>query len=501
MTSTAAAPTPEHPHAPAHPDSPAHPSHDPSDTTRERLFSAKHLPVAAGIVALVTLGAFENRATISILPTATRALDGLAWFGPANAASMVTFMVAVAIGGRWVDRAGSRTVLLAGLATFALAQVVTASSPTMAAFIIGRGISGLAEGFIDVSTLVFAARALPEHLRAKVFATFAAAWILPSVLGPGAAGVAESLVGWRLVFLLPTFLLVPAVLMILPGLRRVSEQNAERTDAQQTPDDKPLLPAIGLAVAVALLSVGGPLAFDGGPHRYAGLTSLVTGAALLVVTIRAALPAGTLRVANGIPAVVALRTLLVIAFGGIGAFIPLMLDVTHDVGPAVAGVSLSITGVFWAAGSAIHGLDAVQARFDAASRVRLGLTLIALGAIGPSLLSLDVVGIVPGLLGWTLASTGMGMASPSLATEIFALAPEHEQGQATAASQIGASLGSVLTTAGAGAFIAARHDSLDGGVFAVIMTVSMAVAVLGLLLSPRLRTAAVVPATSSRSSG
>ncbi|KGN34416.1 hypothetical protein N802_12790 [Knoellia sinensis KCTC 19936] len=480
MTSTAAAPSPTTTTVSSTTD---------DSLTPERLFSAKHLPVAVGVVALVTLGAFENRATISILPTAARELDGLAWFGPANAASMVTFMVAVAMARRWVDRIGSRAVLLAGLGTFAVAQVVTASAPAMAVFIVGRGISGVAEGLIDVSTLVFAARALPEHLRAKVFATFAAAWILPSLVGPGAAGVAESLVGWRLVFLLPTFLLVPALLLLLPGLRRVSGPPTDGTSTSNS--DKPLVPAVGLAGAVALLSVGGPLAFDGGPHRYAGLSSLVMGAVLLVVTIRAALPPGTLTAAHGIPAVVALRTLLVIAFGGIGGYLPLMLDVTHDVGPALAGISLSVTGVFWAGGSAVHSLDAVQSRLDAAGRVRLGLAFIAIGGIGPVLLALDVVGMVPGLTGWALAATGMGLASPSLATEIFTLAPRHEQGQATAASQIGASLGSALTMVGGGALIAARHDSLDGRLFAVLMGIAIAAAVIALTITPRLRVRAL----------
>lgn len=450
----------------------------------ERLFSARHLPVATGIIALVTLGAFENRAVVSIMPTATRALDGLAWFGAANAASMVTFMVAVVVAGRWVDRVGSRTVLLAGLGTFAVAQVVTAAAPSMAVFVTGRGLSGVAEGLIDVSTLVFAARALPEHLRAKVFATFAAAWILPSLLGPGAAGAAEALVGWRLVFLVPSVLLLPALVLLLPALRRASAALPGDPTAS-TP--APVGPAVGLATAVALLSVGGPLAFDDGDHQLAGLLTLAVGALALVGTVRAALPAGTLTAAHGIPAVVALRTLLVVAFGGIGGYLPLMLDVTHDVGPALAGVSLSVTGVFWAAGSAIHGLDAVQHRLDAAARVRLGLALIALGGVGPLLLSLGALELVPGLAGWALAATGMGLASPSLSTEIFTLAPPHEQGQATAASQIGASLGSALTTAGGGALIAARHDTLDGGVFALLIGTSITAAVIALSLTQRLR--------------
>ncbi|PRY58199.1 MFS transporter [Knoellia remsis] len=461
------------------------PTHaDGARTERERLFSAKHLPVAAGIVALVTLGAFENRATIAILPTAARALDGLAWFGPANAAPMVTFMVAVVVAGRWVDRAGARTVLVTGLVTFVAAQLVTAAAPSMAVFVLGRAISGVAEGLIDVSTLVFAARALPEHLRAKVFATFAAAWIVPSLVGPGVAGVAESLVGWRLVFLLPSLLVAPLFAVLLPGLRRVgSARPAEGTDAGAAP----LAPAVGLAAAVALLSVGGPLAFDGGPHHTAGLATLTIGSLALVATVRSALPAGTLTAARGIPAVVALRTLLVIAFGGIGGFLPLMLDVTQGVGPAVAGISLTITGVFWAVGSAVHSLDAVQRRLDAAARVRLGLTFITVGGVGPVLLSLGIVGLVPGMVGWALAATGMGLASPSLATEIFVLAPEHEQGRATAASQVGASLGSALTTVGGGALVAARHDSLDGGVFALIMGMSLAAAVIALTVTSRMR--------------
>lgn len=471
MNSTAAVPTPA-----------------PPGETTERLLSARHLPVAVGIIALVTLGAFENRAVISIMPTATRALDGLAWFGAANAASMVTFMVAVVVAGRWVDRAGSRTVLLAGLGTFAAAQVVTAAAPSMGVFLLGRGLSGVAEGLIDVSTLVFAARALPEHLRAKVFATFAAAWILPSLLGPGAAGAAEALVGWRLVFLLPTLLLVPALLLLLPALRRdVRQGDGPATGMPDARQGQPLAPAVGLASAVALLSVGGPLAFDGGDHRLAGLVALAVGGVALVVTIRSALPPGTLTVAHGIPAVVALRTLLVVAFGGIGGYLPLMLDVTHDVGPALAGISLSVTGVFWALGSAVHSLDAVQRRLDAAARVRLGLALIALGGVGPLLIALGVLELVPGLVGWALAATGMGLSSPSLATEIFTLAAPHEQGQATAASQIGASLGSALTTAGGGALIAARHDTLDGGVFALLVGISIAAAATALTLTHRLR--------------
>src|SRR6188472_3674263 len=91
-----------------------------------RLLSRANLPVVVGIVALVTLAAFENRAVSTILPTVVRQLDGWALFGASTGATLVTFTVAMAWSGAWTDRAGPRPVLLWGLALFVTAQVVSA---------------------------------------------------------------------------------------------------------------------------------------------------------------------------------------------------------------------------------------------------------------------------------------------------------------------------------------------------------------------------------------
>ena len=50
--------------------------------------------------------------------------------------------------------------------------------------VVGRLLSGLAEGLLDVALMVLVARALPAVLRPRMFSLFAAMWILPSVLGP-----------------------------------------------------------------------------------------------------------------------------------------------------------------------------------------------------------------------------------------------------------------------------------------------------------------------------
>lgn len=86
-----------------------------------RPLDREHLPVVIGIIALVTLAAFENRAVMTILPTVVRELDGWALFGASTGAPLVTFAVAMAWSGTWTDRVGPRPVLHWGLGLFVLA--------------------------------------------------------------------------------------------------------------------------------------------------------------------------------------------------------------------------------------------------------------------------------------------------------------------------------------------------------------------------------------------
>ena len=53
----------------------------------------------------------------------------------------------------------------------------------------------------------------------------------------------------------------------------------------------------------------------------------------------------------------------------------------------------------------------------------IGAGLIAFGSLGPVLLSLDVIGLVPGMLCWAVAALGMGIVSPTLSTQLLSLAP------------------------------------------------------------------------------
>ena len=442
------------------------PTATPATAARERLFDRRHLPVVVGVIALVTLGAFENRAVATILPVVVRDLDGWALFGASTGASLVAFTVATAWAGGWTDRWGARPVLLGGLALFAVAQGVSAAAPTMEVFVAGRALSGGAEALMDTTLLVLVAQALPESLRAKVFASFAAAWILPSLLGPGVAGGVEAVAGWRFVFLGPLLVAVPAVFLLRGALSRGA--TAAPASTQDAGARRRLVAAVLLAAGLAVTTFAAPLLESRG-SRVVGLLVVGAGAAVVLAAASRALPAGTARLARGVPAVVGLRMLTSAAFTGVGAVLPLMLVTTHHVSTAVAGVSLSVTGVLWAFGSWLNSTHVVQEQVAAATRTRLGGLLIATGSLGPVLLSLDVVGLVPGLVGWAVAATGMGILSPTLSTELLALAPVAERGRSSAAQGLAISTGVALQTSIVGGVVAWFGAAMDGPRFAVLM--------------------------------
>ncbi|MGL5851509.1 MAG: MFS transporter, partial [Phycicoccus sp.] len=287
-----------------------------------RLADRRYLPTVIGLVALVTLAAFENRAVLTILPIVVRDLDGWSLFGAATGATLVTFTVAMAWSGGWTDRVGPRPVLFWALAAFVVAQVVSAFAPTMSVFVAGRAVSGAAEALIDTALTVLLARTLPEVLRAKVFAWFAAAWILPSVVGPAMAGALEALAGWRMVFVGPLVVVPVALLLLRPALRVAAqggpsaEGAGETAGVEASAERRRVLAALLLAAGLAVTTFAAPL-LARPATRWAGVAVILGGLGTVVTGAVRALPRGTARLAPGVPAIVGLRLLVSAAFTGV----------------------------------------------------------------------------------------------------------------------------------------------------------------------------------------
>ncbi|MDX2971513.1 MFS transporter [Kribbella solani] len=458
-------------------------------TTRPRLFTGRHLPLVLGVIGLVTLGAFENRAVGTALPTMVREFHALGSFGLANAAPNASYLISLAIAGLWSDRRGPIPTLRAGAVSFALAQLLVGTATTMPMVITGRLLSGLAEGLLDVSLMVLVARALPAVLRPRMFSLFAAMWILPSVLGPVVTGVVTEQFGWRWVFLGAVVLLVPSWLLLRPAMRQsatspVPERSAD--DAAELAAWRAALPwALAASVALFSMTVAGDHLEA---HPVLGGTAVVVALLVLGRSAIRVIPAGTFVARRGFPAVVAVRALGGAAFAGVGAYLPLLLTLQHNFSPSRAGVTLSITGVCWAFGSWLqgreHGIERVTV-------LRTGLALMTVGLLVTSLLAWTDVTTWFGLIGWGFAGIGMGLSSSSLSVLTLDLSDHNNAGRNSSAGQMAGTMSIATALAISGTLLAFNSDNPRPWVFGVIIVAGAVLAGAGLSAAARVRRAEV----------
>jgi len=453
--------------------------------TPQRLFSGRHLPLVLGVIGLVTLSAFENRAVGTALPTMVREFDALGSFGLANAAPNASYLISLAIAGLWSDRRGPIPTLRVGAIAFTLAQLLVGTATAMPMVVAGRLLSGFAEGLLDVSLMVLVARALPAVLRPKMFSLFAAMWILPSVLGPVLTGLVTEQFGWRWVFLGAVLLIVPSWMLLGPAMQQSANTPAPERSAEDVAELRAWRAALpwALAASVALFSM--TLAGDHlEAHRViAGIAIPVALVVLALAAVRV-MPKGTFVARRGFPAVVAVRGLGGAAFAGSGAYLPLLLTLQHHFSPSRAGVTLSITGVSWAFGSWLQGRNHGIARVNV---LRSGLALMAVGLAVTSLLAWTDATAWFGLIGWAFAGVGMGLSSSSLSVLTLDLSDAGNSGRNSSAAQMAGTMSIATALAVSGTLLALNAASPQPWVFGTIITTSAAIALLGLLTAGRVR--------------
>jgi MFS family permease len=421
--------------------------------------------VLVGLLTLVTLIAFEAMAVGTAMPAAARAMHEVGGYGLALSAFLATSLFATALSGYWNDRSGPRLPLLTGLAAFTGGLLVSGTSPNFAVFTAGRALGGIGAGLVTVSLYVLVGHAFPAERRPKIFGWFSAAWVLPSLVGPAVSGWLTQAVSWRVVFLAVPPIAVAAVLALLPGLRRTSGGTPTRLPTRR------LLAGAGVAVSATLLQWGAERL--GTP---AGIATAAVGVVTLVAALVVLLPAGTMRLRRGLPALIATRGMLNTAFMGVNTFIPLMLVTLRHLPPAFAGIALTTGAVGWSTGSWVQAR--VRGNAGHGRLVSVGPLVVGAGAI---LLAVVVVGLPTWLVGlvWFVAGTGMGAAMSSASVLLLNLSEPTEQGTNSSYLQLADSLGGVLGVGLAGAVFAAAHAQGPVGshVFAVIWLMLAAVGV------------------------
>ncbi|WP_066289333.1 MFS transporter [Arthrobacter sp. B6] len=436
-----------------------------------------YLWVTIGACALVFLAAFESLAVTTIMPVVSRDLDGASLYALAFAGPLATGVIGMVAAGNWSDRRGPTAALYASVALFVVGLLIAGTAASMPALVAGRLVQGLGGGAMTVALYVVVARVYPAVLHPKIFAAFAAAWVIPSLVGPFAAGIVAQLLSWHWVFLGVVGLVVPALVMIAPVLRGVDRQPREAATPPWAVGR--LAWAALAALAVLGLNLSAEVRVAAIPAAPAILA--VAAVAVAMVAVRPLVPRGTLTARRGLPSVILTRGLASAAFFGAEVYLPYLLIEQYAFSPTFAGLTLTGGALAWAAASAIQGR--LGTRLDHRKAVRIGSVLV-LAAISLALATtaLNWPAAVA-ISGWIFAGGGMGLLYPRLSVMTLALSTKDNQGFNSSAMSISDSLGGALALAATGIVFAAFTTT--AGSFTGVFALAAVLAAAGVAVAPR----------------
>lgn len=436
-----------------------------------RILSRDYVWITIGACALVFLGAFESLAVTTVMPTVSADLGGERLYALAFAGPLATGVIGMVLAGNWADRRGPVAPLYTSVALFIVGLLIAGLAPSMEILVAGRFAQGLGSGGLMVALYVVVARVYPHELHPAIFAGFAAAWVIPSLIGPTVAGAVTELWSWHWVFLGVVILVLVALLMVVPALRGL----ANHGDATTPWAFGRLGWSVLAAVAVLALNLVGDI-----PGFGSALAVLAIVVALIAV--RPLVPRGTFRARRGLPSVILVRGVAAAAFFGAQVYLPYLLTDRYELSPTLAGLALTGGALAWSLAATVQGR--LGARLSSVTAVRLGtglvfagivLTVVTAGFRGDALLI---------ALAWVIAGMGMGLMSPRTSALTLAMSTPENQGFNSGAMTVADSFGSALALAVTGTlFTALAGADPFLGVFVLAAVVAFAAAV----LSPRVR--------------
>ncbi len=440
-----------------------------SRKTESSPFARPYVLTTVGGLTLVFFTAFEALAVTTVMPTVARELDGVRLFALSFAAPLASGVVGMVATGWWSDRTGPAKPLLTSIALFVVGLLVCGLAPSMPILVGGRLLQGLGGGGLTVALYVVVGLMYPTRLQAPLFASFAAAWVLPSLVGPSLAALVASVAGWRWVFLGVIALVAVATALIVPGLRRLPPPRRDRR-------------ALGVGrLGWAVLAAVAVLTLDLAGESRGGVLFSVAACAVVLGAARPLVPRGTLLARRGLPSVIATRGAMAAGFLSAEAYLPFVLQERWHWSTAAAGAVLAAAGLAWAGGSAVQ--SRWRDRFTDSRAMRLGSLALCAGLVGALLVVATTA--PPGLLvaAYAVAALGMGVAYPRTSIATLSASTDADRGFNSAGLSVSESLGAALALALCGlTFAAASRDP-----FLAVYGIPVACAALGVLVAFRTR--------------
>jgi MFS family permease len=441
------------------------------------LFSQDFLWATVGTVSLCFLAAFESLAVTTIMPVVSAELHGASLYALAFSGPLATGIIGMVVGGNWADRIGPVLPLYTSVATFILGLLIAGTATDMRILVAGRLVQGFGTGALIVALYVVVARTFPARLHPSIFAGFAAAWVIPSLIGPYAAGVVTELWSWHWVFLGVVGLVVIAMAMVVPAMRSMSG-TAVASGAPRAGQDRRSTPAVPWSfrrIAWAAVAAASVLGLDL-LSKIPIIGGLLAGAAIVLalVAVHPLVPRGTLVARRGLPSVILTRGLIAAAFFGAEVYLPYLLIERYEFLPSLAGLALTLSALSWASASWLQGRLGVRLTNSASIRIGSSIAVVAISlAFATALFALPPL---VAILGWGLGGGGMGLMYPRTSVMTLAMSTTENQGFNSSALSISDSLGAALALATTGIVFSALSFA---GVFAFAAAIAVVAFVMG----------------------
>jgi MFS family permease len=148
----------------------------------------------------IWLNAADSLVTVTIMPSVVRAIGGYAYFAWPVAAYLLGSIMGGATAGYFAHTRGLRAALMAASVPYILGCAMSAVTHSMAMFLIGRLLQGLAAGAIVGLCYVATSMLFPPTHYRRVMAALSAVWGIATLLGPLLGGIFAKGMDWQILF-------------------------------------------------------------------------------------------------------------------------------------------------------------------------------------------------------------------------------------------------------------------------------------------------------------
>ena len=390
-----------------------------------------------GLLTAICVCAFDQTAVTAVMPEIAARLGDTNAYSATFVSALAASIIGMVFSGILTDRRGAQFTIISSASLLMVGLLLSMVSRTMPVFLASRVIQGLGTGGLIVAIYAAIALIYPEKLRPQVFAGFAGAWVVPSLVGPGVAGLLAVTLSWHAVFALP----LVAVIIAVALLYRVLAALPQSTPAPQPGYVRTLGAAVVLAGAASIINLSTHLKVPTNILVFVGACSVA------LLCMHPLVPAGTFLARAGTPRLVLTRGIIDM-LSAAEMYLPLLLAERYQLGPTLTGLGLTVSGFAWFIGS--HYQAQFGDRLSTPCVFLISTALIAAGFVVVTVTVLTGSHWWITIIGWGVTGIGMGFSYPRLSAEALSLCAETETGFIGSALQVSGSIGitTMLSVAG-----------------------------------------------------